>query len=343
VAIVSTSINPTPEAYALWARQGTLFVAGDSNSPDELQRYVEEIGGVYLTPVKQTQLCFAVSNAIGWRCEQRRNMAVLKAYSEGYDFIVTVDDDNEPLTDDFVEEHVDILVHGDRNRILMATARGGWVNPGTFGWPRVAQRGLPYYPEATWNAVEPGGYDHNVRPVVSQAIITGSPDCDALYRLTHNPTVVGTLENVIVDPKCYAPFGSQATVWDGEWAPLIACLPVIRRSQDIYASFIFQRIAREHNCGVRFGGPVAHQERNDHNPYRDLEAELWGLEHTLEFTRALDETELTGTTLWEQYHELGEAVEKLEFVDRRVSNFMHEWSHAWAAHSRDRVRNRSER
>src|SRR5262245_49381049 len=94
VAIVTTSVNPRPAAYAAWAEQGHLIVAGDHNAPVELAHYVAELGGEYLTPEEQDRWSF--SDAIGWSCIQRRNAAVMTAYERGFKLVATVDDDNIP-------------------------------------------------------------------------------------------------------------------------------------------------------------------------------------------------------------------------------------------------------
>jgi hypothetical protein len=346
VAIVSTSVNARPEAYAEWAKQGDLIVAGDRNSPPELADYLRELGAVYFAPSVQHADYTRVSESIGWRCEQRRNLAVMYAYEYGYDYVMTVDDDNAPETDDHVELHVEAL--GVNNETIY-TSETGWFNPGIFSTPIVTQRGLPYDADARWSdAVSTNARLRRLVPVVSQSVILGAPDCDAIERITQNPRVLACKHGGLVDPRVYAPFGSQATLWRGDWAPLIACLPDTDRSQDIFASFIFERIAREYDVAVRFGEPCVVQERNDHNPFTDLRKELFGIEYATKFTRTLDRTKLSASDpLWVSYHRLGEALATETDVDwpglgNDTTNFMHEWSHQWATSAERRRANRGD-
>jgi hypothetical protein len=204
---------------------------------------------------------------------------------------------------------------------------------------------MPYNVE--WASI-PVHLDHDVMPVVSQATILGTPDCCALDRIQFDPIVKHGDKSGVVDPKVYAPFGSQATTWVGKWSPFIACLPRLDRSQDIFASFIFERVAREFNVGVQFGTVCVEQKRNEHNPYSDVRKELWGLENATRFTGLLDEVDLSDITvdeLWKAYHLITEKfnskpLQHNKLLSMLTTDFMHEWSHQWATSWKIRQANR---
>lgn len=333
VAVVSTSVNERPEAYALWAKQGDLIVAGDMNSPGALEEYVKELGGTYLRPEDQTHWAF--SDALGWSCIQRRNAAVMTAYQQGYRYVATVDDDNAP-TVGWVSSHaahVDghipfgvVYVHGD----------DGWVDIGQFNIPRIRQRGTPFgavlnhrVGPVPWMPMLLGETRTGVQVVVSTAQVLGDPDCDAITRITEDPQVKWVTDSVVVAVEQYAAFNSQATLWRGDWSPLIACLPYVGRYDDIFASFIAKRIMREHNATFYAGHPMVTQDRNEHDALEDLCAELYGMENTRRVVRALDEVKLDQfTPLDVQYQACTDALQHV--LPLGAIQFMNLWRETWS-------------
>lgn len=326
VAIVSTSINRNPTAYAQWALQGDLIVAGDVNSPDELNDYVTEIGGEYLTPDEQK--FFSFSAAIPWSSIQRRNVAVMVAYARQYDYIATVDDDNYP-TPDWVSQHIG-NVRGDVSPTTMLV-RGdrGWTNPGRFVHPITNQRGVPLGAARQHTLL---GVTRSVAEsvVVSQAQIIGDPDCDAVTRLVHQPRVQSAPDNIIVDVNDWTAFNSQATMWDGRWAPLIACLPHVGRYDDIFASFIAKLIMRHYGKTVYVGSPTVVQNRNVHNIISDLKNEYYGIEATPYVISALEDAYLPGEfDLAAAYHACTDALQRRNAIHPDALHFMEMWYESW--------------
>lgn len=288
VAIISTSINPGEQtAYAAWAEQGDLIVAGDVSSHESLHGYVADVGGVFLTPDEQRQLSSKLSDVIGWRSIQRRNLALLYALENRYDYVVSVDDDNVP-SPGLVAAHVAVIrdgVPGDTARVSSGTH---WVNSADFVSPPTVQRGTPYARLAYGNYLYHSAV--GVRPVVSQAHVLGDPDVGAATRFLDDPRVDSVDRNVIVQPfdDQWAAFNSQATIWDGRWAHFAAVPPGLGRYDDIFASFFLEAVLRSSvELGVHVGAPAVTQFRNEHDVRRDLRAELAGAELTLPLVHAL--------------------------------------------------------
>jgi hypothetical protein len=323
VAVVSTSINAEPESYKEWASAGHLYVAGDLNTPPELQHYLSVLGGVYLSTEKQSALSF--SEVIGWRNIQRRNAAILAALQAGHTYVVTVDDDNfpKPGASEFINGHTAAL--GQSSIATVLGSYTGFLNPGEFCIPRFHARGVPYgLSTAPW--VE--HVQQAPRIVVSQAQVLGDPDCDAVERICHHPDIVAVATNAIIRPGVYCAFNSQATVWHREWAPVMAVLPGIGRYDDIFASFIFARLAREYNVALHVGMPCVRQLRNEHNLQSDLIAEYWGMSHTLDFCWALDRAHISGDMpLWEAYENLIIATSNI--LPKRTVEFARLWVKEW--------------
>lgn len=322
-AIVSTSINESPPAYELWAAEGDLIVAGDMNSPPGLAEYVNSLDGVYLDCDEQERYPF--SDFIGWNCIQRRNAAVMYAYERGYDVIVTVDDDNSPIGNAWLDEHMSHL--GEMVTSCRASDLG-WVNIGDFVHPPTMQRGIPYgvgMPEYR-DALPP----QRCWVRVIQAHILGDPDCDAITRLesgTVQPWIGEWSWAGVVNPGDYAPFNSQATVYEGRWAPFIACLPHIGRYDDIWSSLITQACMRSWNAALRVGAPPVQQERNPHDYVRDLANEVHGLRHMLAFMAALDEVIVPQDRLSDAYYACVSEVSR--FLPENTQRFAHEWATYW--------------
>ncbi len=325
IGIVTTSINKRPSIYERWAQVGELIVAGDRNSPPDLHAYVEgELGGDYVTPSAQDAL-WTFSKYIGWNCIQRRNTAIMQAMFNHHDYVVTVDDDNYPLpnVETFLAGHLTNL-HQTHSSFVHSPS--GFLNTGTFTSPQFHQRGVPYGVDTSSAVILRRINDAKV--VVSQAQVLGDPDCDAVERIANAPDVLAVKANVVVMPGTYAAFNSQATVWTREWVPVMAVLPGIGRYDDIFASYIFARLARTYDVALFVGEPCMRQVRNDHNLASDLRQELWGMNHVFTFCRALDNAHISADMpLHVAYGELILACENV--LPAQTINFAREWIAAW--------------
>jgi hypothetical protein len=323
IAVISTSINSEPDAYHAWAGVGDLYVAGDTNSPKSLRDYVNEIGGVYLDGNDQMQ--WSCSEIIGWRNIQRRNLALLAALEAGgYDYYVTVDDDNFPSVSPAEFRAALEVPFGQRPGMRARPDRDGglWFNPGTIALPTYRQRGLPsrYFSEFDYRL---SSADHpDVQVGVLQCQILGDPDCDAVQRLVRPVNVRDYAYDLYVEPGTYAPFNSQATVWPAEFAPLMAVLPGCQRYDDIYASVIATRILHEVNHVVYFGTPYVRQLRNAHDIGKDLAAELDGMNAIQAFAEFVDGLELDDTDdIIEHYREITYQLNAAGFLPDQAYEF----------------------
>ena len=96
--IVTTTINsPTKATKKFCEMKGwELIVVGDTKTP---HKEYERLNCIYLHPDYQEEKYKDLSDAIGWKCIQRRNIGLVDAYNRGADIIATVDDDNIPYDD----------------------------------------------------------------------------------------------------------------------------------------------------------------------------------------------------------------------------------------------------
>jgi len=336
VAIISTSINARPKAYHEWAAGGHLIVAGDMNTPLELKDFVRKLDGTYMDPHEQDRWAF--SEVIGWRCIQRRNAALMRAVYDGYDYVLSVDDDNFPAPNamQFVDGHVLELRGYPRGAGSVIGSPTNFLNPGTFCRPQFHARGVPYGLSTqpivrTMPSKRIDQWGTVFTPptvVVSQAQVLGDPDCDAIERMCYRPAVQAVVAEATIWPGTYAPFNSQATMWTREWAPVGAVLPGIGRYDDIFASFIFARLAREYNVTVHFGTPVVRQERNTHDGVKDLMQEIWGLRNTFTFCSLLDSAHISASMpLHVAYEEL--IIATSDVLPKQAVDFAKLWVKTW--------------
>ncbi len=321
IAIVTTSINKRPASYVRWASQGKLIVAGDVNTPVDLHEYVTALNGRFLIPEHP----FPGMNYVTMRCIQRRNAAIWFAFVHGFDYVLTVDDDNTPVSDSFARDLCDEIGHSSRTTI---GSRSGFLNLGDICVPSFHQRGTPYGVSTPMDPYSYASYETPPTVVVAQAMVLGDPDCDAIDRMINRPDVRAVQNRIVVTPGTYAAFNSQATAWRRDWAPVMAVLPHVGRYDDIFAAFIFHRLAKTYNVALYAGDPVVKQDRNEHNLVKDLAAELYGMRVVFDFCSSLTHAIISpDMPLWQAYSELIEAVSHL--LPEPTIRFTQEWVRAW--------------
>jgi reversibly glycosylated polypeptide len=329
IAVVSTSINAAPPAYKVWAEQTEdvmLFVAGDVNTPDSLGTYVHSLGGVYIPP--EDQYSWLVSERIGWKSIQRRNIAILEALAWGADYIITCDDDNAPVYLGWVETALRMFTDDVAHREYACphTAPSGFFNPGVLCTPRTFARGLPYdMDRSEANRFKPCDVCKDTPVGVVAGLWLGDPDIDAMERMVNAPYVANCFGNVLAT-KVYAPLNSQSTVWDRQLAPLMAVLPHVGRMDDIWGGYIAQKVLYQLGWGIHYGFPLVRQERNDHDLVKDLEKEIIGYKWTGDLCRTLDLTPVDSDKPIEMYDYIAESLFSAPYFPDDTVDFMQAWA-----------------
>jgi hypothetical protein len=93
-------------------------------------------------------------------------------------------------------------------------------------------------------------------------------------------------------------------------------MPGVGRHDDIYASLIVQRVARERNLHVHFGPPFTYQERNKHDQIADLRAEIDGMENVCKMAKLLDAIILPGKSVIEDTRGIYRCLLDCTFISR---------------------------
>ena len=310
IALCTTTIH-VPHALKLMREIGPdacidFFVAGDHKTPKEAYELVLSLGENASVCLPESGHKWKCSEAIGWNTLARRNIAFLEALKWGADVIYSWDNDNLPMT---LGHFADILCHFDtmpytggtppRFNGIKVTGTDGWFDPGCLLIPAVRHRGFPYDKPVSKIASPVVG----ARVGVAAGLVIGDPDVDATTRIERRPDI-GSVHilgatGVVVSPGTWTVFNSQNSAVIRELVPAWFLMPGVGRMDDIYASLIVQRVARERGYHVHFGPPFTYQQRNQHNLVTDLRAEIDGMENVKTLAGVLDVIKLPGKSVVE--------------------------------------------
>lgn len=294
IALCTTTIN-IPHVLKLYRACDAdvrFIIASDRKTPDFPRDLMDAIvPTTYVTTDDQEE--WACSKLIPWDCIQRRNMAFLEALKWGADVIVSVDDDNIVLGDDYFRQFKDAFA----KPFTGVAASGAWFDPGSLLMPSIKQRGIPYGVDTTARYEPVTG----AKIGVVAGIATGDADMDAVTRMASGPEAVSlTLpgqRGIVVEHATHTVFNSQVTAVARELIPAWGMLPFCGRFDDIFASMICRRVMRERDLYVRFGPPAVWQTRNPHNLTRDLRGEVDGYDNVEQLAEVLDHIPLLGKSV----------------------------------------------
>lgn len=336
-AVVTTTIY-VPKLLGSYAedvlkhhRSALFVIIGDKKTPKETADYCADLAKrsqvrvEYFDIARQEEYLKKfprLRDHIPYNCIERRDIGLVFAYEEGCETIITIDDDNLRVTDDFVGAH---QVIGERICDVVSSSTG-WANVCTKlkekhgrtfyhrGFP-LEMRGI----EEIWTYTE-----EKVRPVGNAGLWLGDPDVDALERLYwHNePTeaveYTGTIDLALAK-NTWSPFNSQNTAVRRDALPAYFLSPLVGRFSDIWGSYCFKLIADHLGEYITFGEPLVKQERNPHNYWRDFDQERYGLALNMRFIEALKKVKLSGKEYRSCYAELTEQFPAL-FADTKLAD-----------------------
>lgn len=346
IALITTTINDPVvlERHRELSADVMIIVAGDKKGPvDDIARRVDKVGGMYLTPAMQDR--WQCSEPIGWGKIQRRNIAILEAIRLGADVIVSVDDDNIPVDDRYYDQITELLLASPERRLSRSNPTG-WSNPtGQLTPPGahpIFHRGLPYSQRCpALRIVERIDYSTD-RIGVAAGFWSGDPDIDALDRIHDHPEVrepffPEVYNGFTMAPRTWAPFNSQNTAYLTKLAPLMMCWPFVGRYDDIWASYLARSMMDQLDYVVHYGQPIVHQERNEHNLWDDLEAEILGYRHTDELCDVLRKIKYNPVHTGNENLALAyKEIVKLPFIPKSLNVVFHMWLQDVATAFRER-------
>lgn len=325
VAVITTIQPPTPAVRELQRRLmqagGRLVVAGDRKGPAAF----DLPGCEFLSLDAQQAGGFTLAQRLPTGHYARKNIGYLHAIRAGAACIYETDDDNAPLAD-----------WAPRTESVAACRRpggAGWVNVYRYFTddPRIWPRGFPLQHLADSVApCAPVGVP--VRAPVQQGLVNGSPDVDAVWRLTQDrPFDFDAAAPVALGSGQWSPFNTQSTWWWPVAYPLLYVPSHCSfRMCDIWKSFVAQRCLWALGAEVVFHPPEVRQDRNPHDYFRDFKDEVPGYLQNVRLVEILSGLSLpagedrTGENLRTCYAALAaERIfppEELELVDAWLSD-----------------------
>jgi len=330
LALITTTIYVPRilELYRELDKDVMFFVTGDRRTPhDEVQALVSTLGNaIYYSDVDQEKLGYRSSKLIGWNRIMRRNIALLEAIKYGADIIITIDDDNIPLDRSYFATFIRVLTQPFNG--LQVNSDNGWFNIGEYMIPPIYHRGFPY----DKRPVEHTYIMHHVQTTkigVAAGLWLGDPDIDAMERITNRPEVHQITEiaqrGLCVDPSVFAPTNSQNTAYVAEVAPLFMVWTGVGRYDDIWGSYVAQRIMRTFDYSVYYGPPFVWQQRNPHDLWQNLQDEIFGMRYTTKFCEDLLTANLGEGTVLDKLERLYEHLNGKEYLPSIVCELGKAW------------------
>lgn len=284
--IVTTTINSPTIATIKFAeiaqRDNWVFIiVGDTKTPHNEYKELEiKYPNVkYLSPEEQEKEYKEISDVIGWKTIQRRNIGFIAAYKMGADVIATVDDDNIPYENWGQNLCIGKTINVDMYESELNVFDPLSITKDNYIW----HRGYPIEYLQKRHRVE---YKGKVkRKILIQADLwDGDPDIDAMARLTYKPIVK---YSDIKEPYCsnkISPFNSQNTFLAREVIPYYSVLPFTGRMDDIWGGYILQHYFPD---SIIYSPASVYQDRNVQDLIVNLEKELIGYRNTLQLVENL--------------------------------------------------------
>jgi hypothetical protein len=275
-SVLTTIQEPTSSVLRLSEKLAAvgaeLIVVGDRKGPTQFN----VPGARLLTLHDQIQSPFELGRQLPVDHYSRKNIGYLAAIQQNATCIYETDDDNAPNE-----------TWTPRGRMTQARscAPRPWVNVyRLFSDEHIWPRGFPLE-----RITDPSTYATDGSPdgdaeqqlfdaPIQQGLANGSPDIDAVWRLTlDRPFQFKQAPSVWLPAGTWSPFNSQTTWWWPQAYPLLYLPSYCSfRMTDIWRSFVAQRCVWAMGLGIVFHAPEADQERNQHNLLRDFEDEIPG-------------------------------------------------------------------
>ena len=119
----------------------------------------------------------------------------------------------------------------------------------------------------------------------------GDPDVDAVCRLAYHPKVKFSVSKPYAADKI-SPFDSQNTFIAREAVPYYMALPGVGRMDDIWASYLLQRLWKGNKGKVVYTPATVIQRRHEQDLISDLEQEMYGYRFSKKFIAASNPLDL---------------------------------------------------
>jgi hypothetical protein len=285
--IVTTTINEPTEATLKYCekKDWTFIIVGDTKTPHDSYRKLakEHSNVIYMDPEEQEKKYKELSDLIGWKSIQRRNIGFVEAYALDADIVATVDDDNIPYEswgkDLLIGKEVEVDMYEPETLVFDPLS----ITKNNHVW----HRGYPIELVQSRHRVEYKG-KKKVKVLIQADLWEGDPDIDAIARLTFKPIVTYSEITGPYASSKISPFNSQNTFFAREVLSKYAVLPHIGRMDDIWGGYILQKFFPR---SLVYNKASVYQDRNVQDLITNLEKEIIGYRNNLKLIENLDSFE----------------------------------------------------
>jgi len=284
--IITTTINEPTEATIKFCKIAdekdfTFVIVGDTKTPHDSYKNLADLYNnvVYLSPVEQDMLYPDLSEVIGWKTIQRRNIGFVYAYQNGAEVVATVDDDNIPY-----DSWGDNILLGQEIEVdeFENLSCPFFDALSTTEHNDLWHRGFPIEHLQVKNNIEYKG-KVKMTPLVQAEFWDGDPDIDAICRLSKKP-IVKFKPFEPFTTKQLTPFNSQNTFLHRSVLKYYSVFPYTGRMDDIWGSYVMQH---HFPNSVIFAKASVYQARNPQDLVKNLENEIIGYRNTLQLLHNL--------------------------------------------------------
>jgi hypothetical protein len=273
--IVTTTINPPTEAIERFDARTDweLIVIGDLKTPKDykLKR------GTYVSPEDQEKIDKPLSDAIGWRCIQRRNFGLVLAAQLKPDIVAVIDDDNIPRAGWGENLMIDRPVEVN----FYETDLPAFDPVGATNHKEIWHRGFPLQllPKRDYSRKS----RKTITPQVQADFWDGDPDIDAVCRMIYAPECKFDDSFFPLAGNKLSPFNSQNTFISGKLLKDYFLFPHVGRMDDIWAAYYVEALGAQ----VVYNKATVYQQRNIHDLVVDMKKEYCGYENNLKIVNEL--------------------------------------------------------
>lgn len=317
--LVLSNLIEQMEAFPHDGLKIDFIVAGDRKTPLEAKEYLAKLKSrypksefIYLgldDQEKRFSRHQNLWNHIPINSFARRNYADLLAYTEGYDTIIRIDDDNFPCEGvDFFGGHSGV---GNISERTVVKSANGWFN---VCETLEEENGVNFYPRGfpfteRWNKPEVTTTREVSRLVINAGLWLGDPDVDAITRLCRPVNATRFKSEMYGDSFTLAkgtwcPINTQNTAFAREVIPAAFVSPFAGRYDDILSGYFLRKLVDHMGDSVSFGQPLLNQIRNAHDLWMDLDKERIGGSTIHKTSEILRDIELTGKDYKSSFEEL---------------------------------------
>lgn len=267
-----------------------IIVIGDLQTPPATSDYLTNLQLAnpekvirYMDPEEQERRFSkyaALWEHLPFNSFSRRNFADLYCLNEKIDYVIRIDDDNFPINNSFISEHIQALELEETSSI---TASLGWFNICSLLLEEKSKefypRGFPYPYRGEHSSDRKLASKVNVG--INAGLWLGDPDVDAITRLALAPKAVGINhanlnKYIALDKGTWSPINTQNTSYRGEILQISFVSPHVGRYDDIFCGYIARSVLDHLNIQTSYGLPLVFQDRNKHDLWNDEKLERFG-------------------------------------------------------------------